>query len=180
MPRSVLCFVRLCVCALCVLLVCNVCVCGVCVGVCRCWCWCVTLNHPPSSPPTSPSLLPSPPTHPSLRVYVQLPPPPRVYIQNVPVCTGTSPASVTTCGSGAGTHGDVVNVHTGFQRATPHRTHTPRPQRHTQHNTASAHNITRRQGQREREKGRQDKTRRQEMMKEERHQTREEKGEERR
>ena len=37
----------------------------------------------------------------------------RVYIQNVPVCTGTTPACVTTCGRGAGTHGDVLNVHTG-------------------------------------------------------------------
>ena len=49
-----------------------------------------------------------------------------------PVCTGTTPASVTTGGRGAGTHWNVVNAHTVFfQRATPHRTHTPRPQRHT-------------------------------------------------
>ena len=39
--------------------------------------------------------------------------------QNVPVFTGTTPAGVTlprkgnTCGRGAGTHGDVSNVHTG-------------------------------------------------------------------
>ena len=38
---------------------------------------------------------------------------PRVYIQNVPVCTGTTPASGNTCGRGAGTHGDALNVHTG-------------------------------------------------------------------
>ena len=37
----------------------------------------------------------------------------RVKIQNVPVCTGTTPACVTTCGRGAGTHGDVLNAHTG-------------------------------------------------------------------
>ena len=37
----------------------------------------------------------------------------RVYIQNVPVCAGTTPACGNTCGRGAGTHGDVFNVHTG-------------------------------------------------------------------
>ena len=36
----------------------------------------------------------------------------RVYVQNVSVCIGTTPACVTTCGLGAGTHGDVLNVHT--------------------------------------------------------------------
>ena len=35
----------------------------------------------------------------------------RVSIQNVSVCTGTKPACGTTCGRGAGTHGDVLNVH---------------------------------------------------------------------
>ena len=45
------------------------------------------------------------------RVYVQKRL--RVYVQNVPVCTGTTPACVTTCGRGAGTHGGVLNVHTG-------------------------------------------------------------------
>ena len=46
----------------------------------------------------------------NLRVYVQnvL----RVYVQDVPVCTGTTPACVSTCGRGAGTHGDVLNAHT--------------------------------------------------------------------
>ena len=38
---------------------------------------------------------------------------PHVYIQNVPVCTGTTPACGNTSGRGAGTHGDVLNVHTG-------------------------------------------------------------------
>ena len=33
--------------------------------------------------------------------------------QNVPVCTGTTPASGNTCGGDASTHGDVSNVHTG-------------------------------------------------------------------
>ena len=37
---------------------------------------------------------------------------PRVYVQNVPMCTGTTPASVTTCGRGAGTHGDVFSTDT--------------------------------------------------------------------
>ena len=35
----------------------------------------------------------------------------RVYIQNVPVCTGTTRTCVSTCARGAGTHGDVLNVH---------------------------------------------------------------------
>ena len=38
---------------------------------------------------------------------------PCVYNQNVPVCTGTTPTCVNTCGCGAGTHGDVLNVFTG-------------------------------------------------------------------
>ena len=39
----------------------------------------------------------------------------RVLIQYVPVCTGTTRTCVTTCGCGAGTHGDVLNLHTeGF------------------------------------------------------------------
>ena len=44
------------------------------------------------------------------RVYVQKRLP--VYVQNVPVCTGTTRTCVTTCGRGAGTHGDVLNLHT--------------------------------------------------------------------
>ena len=44
------------------------------------------------------------------RVYVQKRL--RVYVQNVPVCTGTTPACGNTCGRGAGTHGDVLNLHT--------------------------------------------------------------------
>ena len=37
----------------------------------------------------------------------------RVYVQNVPVCTGTTRTCFNTCARGAGTHGDVLNVHTG-------------------------------------------------------------------
>ena len=49
---------------------------------------------------------------------------PRVYVQNVPVYAGTTRTCVSTCGRGAGTHGDVLNVHTGtfFQCVTPHTT----------------------------------------------------------
>ena len=36
----------------------------------------------------------------------------RVYVQNVSVCIGTTRTCVSTCGRGAGTHGDVSNVHT--------------------------------------------------------------------
>ena len=35
-----------------------------------------------------------------------------MWIQNVPVCTGTTRTCVTTCARGAGTHGDVLNLHT--------------------------------------------------------------------
>ena len=104
----VLCCV-LCVCALLV-----VCVVGVqCVGVCVCWCWCWCWCW------WGPLLLPHH-HHSSPRLYVQNAR--CVYIQNVPVCTGTTPASVTTCGRGAGTHGNVLNVHTGFSacHTTPH------------------------------------------------------------
>ena len=101
---------------------------------------------------------------------------PHVYIQNVSVCTCTTLASVTTCGR-AGTHGDVLNLHTGvFQGVTAH-SHTHNDI-HTRHNNNHHHNNTRRQGQtgvrerqreskktekedreRETEKERQDKTR---------------------
>ena len=93
-------FVR-CVCCWCAMCVC------VCWCVCWCWCWCVTLTSPPSSLPLAVCTF-----HTPLRVY----------IRNVSVCTGTTPASVTTCGHGAETHGDVLNVHTFF--SVPHHTHT--------------------------------------------------------
>ena len=58
------------------------------------------------------------------------------------------------------TQGRFERTPGGFQRATPHRTDTPRPQRHAQHNTTRQQhtNITWRQGQRQ-DKTRQDKTR---------------------
>ena len=37
----------------------------------------------------------------------------RVHTQNVSMCAGTTPACGNTCGRGAGSHGDVLNVHTG-------------------------------------------------------------------
>ena len=45
----------------------------------------------------------------------------RVYIQNVSVCTGTTRTCVSTCARGAGTHGDVLNVHghTGRRGSSP-------------------------------------------------------------
>ena len=61
---------------------------------------------------------------------------PRVYVQKVPVCAGTTPACGNTCARGAGTHGDVLNPHTGvFQCATPPHT-TPQ---HTYHTTHAQH-----------------------------------------
>ena len=95
-----------------------------------------------------------------------------------------------TCGLGAGTHGDVLNLHTEsvlnvctvffftfFHRAATHQTHTtttndttttttPPPQRHTPHNT------TRRQKQRETEKERQDKKAREEKRRDEKEERR--------
>ena len=63
------------------------------------------------------------------RVYVQNAS--RVFVQNVPVRTCTTPACGNTCRRGTITHGDVLNPHTGFSRATPHQT--PQPQWHTPH-----------------------------------------------
>ena len=57
----------------------------------------------------------------------------RVYVQNFSVCTGTTRTHVETCARGAGTHGDVLNVHTGgrvewthgvSKRVTHQHTHT--------------------------------------------------------
>ena len=141
-------------------LCCVLCVCSLCV-VCVGWCWCsrfVTLTSPP----------PSPHTHPSPRVYVRN----AVHIQNVPVCTGTTPASVTTCGRVAGTHGDVLNVHTGVFSVPHHTTrthhdhndtHTTQQQPPQQHRDRQAQTGTERDRERQREKERktrQDKTRR--------------------
>ena len=38
---------------------------------------------------------------------------PRVCVQNVPVCTGNMPTCFFSCGHVAGTHGDILNAHTG-------------------------------------------------------------------
>ena len=75
---------------------------------------------------------------------------PRAYIQNVPVCTGTTPACGNTCGRRAGTHGDVLNVHTGgvptergageggtHTHQHPHTAHQQQTQ-HTTHKTEHA------------------------------------------
>ena len=69
---------------------------------------------------TPPSPLPPLPPSPCVR-----PKNLRVWIQDVPVCTDTTPACFDTCGRGAGTHGDVLNLHTEvfFLRATPHTKH---------------------------------------------------------
>ena len=86
---------------------------------------------------TSPSF--PPPSHPCVRLKNL-----SVWVQNVPVCTGTTPACGNTCARGAGTHGDVLNLHNTrmfFLRAKPR--HTPH-HTHTQH-----HNTTRRQRQRD-------------------------------
>ena len=84
-----------------------------------------------------------------------------------------------TCGLGAGTHADVLNVHTGFflrfftvPQHTNTNTHTPNT--HHDHNdtttttTPRPHNTSRRQKQREKEKTRQDKKARQEKREDER------------
>ena len=73
---------------------------------------------------------------------------PRAYVQNAPPCVDSKRPCVyrhhaacgNTCARGAGTYGDVLNLHTG----TPH---TPQ---HTPH-TRTTHNNTRRQTDRDRE-----------------------------
>ena len=155
MPPCAFCVVRCVCCSLCVVCVVGVQEVGVGVGVSR---W------TPLSSPSPPSL----PHTPLLVCTFKTPPSPRVHIQNVPVCTGTTPARVTTCGQSAGTHGGRFEcTHGGFQRATPHHTphttHTTTTTTHTRHNN-NHHNNTRGQGQTERqrkktEKERQDKTR---------------------
>ena len=71
-----------------------------------------------------------------------------VYVQTASVCTGTTRTCVSSCARGAGTHGDVLNRHTGFF-SVPHHTHHDHnhshshnrhhmhshTQHHTQHNT---------------------------------------------
>ena len=67
---------------------------------------------------------------------------PCVYVQNVPVCTGTTPACVTTCGRGACTHGGRFEfTHGGFldghttHQTPPHTTHTHTTHKHRTHTT---------------------------------------------
>ena len=60
--------------------------------------------------------------------------PPCVRSQNVPVCTGTTRTCIKTCARGAGTHGDILNGHTGGFFSVTHHTATAPPQ-HTRHNT---------------------------------------------
>ena len=84
-----------------------------------------------------------------------------VQFVGVGVCVGvgTTPACVTTCGRGAATHGDVLNVHTGFFSARTHHDHNDR------HNTTRQHHTEReRETERQRKRGktrrkRSDKTR---------------------
>ena len=52
--------------------------------------------------------------------------PPRVWIQNVPVCTFKTSPCFNTCVRGAGTHGDVLNLHTEVFSACQAAPHTPR------------------------------------------------------
>ena len=170
----VLCCV-LCVCVLC-LCFCVCCWCAMCgcwrVCWCVCCCWCVTLTPPlPLRPPSSPS----PHTHTPLLVCTFKRP--LLFFKTSLMCSGTSPASVTTCARGAGTHGDVLNVHTGVFSVPHHtaRTHHGHNEIHTRHNNHHHNNTQgdreRRQRKRTREektrqdKRRRDKTRRQEKMK---------------
>ena len=125
---------------------------------------------------------------------------PRVYIQNVPVCTGTTRTCVSTCARGAGTHGDILNAHTGtfwtdtlgFSAChTTHRTentttettptthnNTPQqqtpPEQHTE--TETERDKTREDG---REDERREKTRREKMRRQEKRQDEEEREDER-
>ena len=128
------------------------------------------------------------------------PPASRMSVQNVPVYAGITRTCVSTCARGAGTHGDVLNVHTGtfwvdtreFTPCHTTHTHTPHhtPQHKTQHNITQHdtphhtpqqhdHNTTRRQRQRETEKDREEE-RQEKDREEERQDKRREKREERR
>ena len=84
----VLCVVCCVLCVVCCVL-CVVCCVLCCVVLCVCV-WCVTRFETPC-------------VH-STRL--------RVYVQNVPVCTGTTRTCFNTCARGAGTNGEVLNVHT--------------------------------------------------------------------
>ena len=105
---------------------------------------------------------------------------PLVYVRNVPVCTGTTPACVITCGRGAGTHGGVLNVHTevflNVHTGTPHTPHNTDRETQRQRQT-----DTERQRETERDRERdtkQDKKRKEKTIKEKKRE--DEKGETRR
>ena len=155
-------FVRLCV--VCVVGVQCVGV-GVCVGCVRwCWCWCVTLTLPP--------------THPSLRVYVQ----------NAPVCTfktspcvpAPRPQVLPHAGVVPGTHGDVLNVHTGFSacHTTPHAHTTTTTTYTTQHSNNTQHHTEREteKEDRERERSQDESGETQDKTKEKREEREDERG----
>ena len=98
----------------------------------------------PSSPCAHPSLS-SPCVHSKrLRVYVV-------------VCAGTTRTRVSTCARGAGTHGDVSNVHMGGFSVSHHRHHVH--SHTTQHTTSHGDRDREGRQRRERENTRQDERR---------------------
>ena len=56
----------------------------------------------------------------------------RLYVQNVPMFAGTTRTCVSTCARGAGTHVDVLNVHTGFFQCVTQDTRHETPHNNTQ------------------------------------------------
>ena len=131
----------------------------------------------PSSPPS---------THaPTTLTVCTFKTPPRVHIQNVSVCTSTTSASVTTCGRGARTYGDVLNVHTEVL-SVPHHTARTHRDRNDTHNTTHGERRQRkktekgrqRKGDRERDKTRERETR-QDKTREEKIKRREERRDKR-
>ena len=114
-------------------LCCVLCVCSLyvvcCCGCAMCWCWCVRLTpllstHPRLSPPCVRSK--RPPCAHSKR--------PCLYQHHARKCYHMR----AWCRY---TRGRFECTHAGYRRATPHHTHTPRPQRHTRHNN-NHHNNT--------------------------------------
>ena len=112
------------------------------------------MKHPPSSSPVCPSNTS------------------RVYVQNVPVYAGTTRTCFNMCARGAGTHGDVSNVHTRFLSVSQNNNSNTTQHNTTQHNTPQQrdHNTSRRQRQTEteREEGTKEKKTRQEQREERR------------
>ena len=56
------------------------------------------------------------------------------------VCTSTTGTCVSSCARGAGTHGDVLNRHTGFFSVPHHTRHTSHTHTHHDHNHSHSHN----------------------------------------